>query len=295
MKIFTLLAILSVSLMANAQNWCPPGAVWTYNHYGFDFSGKSVLHYEKDTTISGQPCQMVIEHTTAIFPYQVNFMDTFYLYEQSDTVWAYTDSQFVSVYFFNVAVGDVFSIPTRSWQCDSAIQWRVDSIATVILNGESLRYYSASMLVPDPIVNPQTMEVMERFGSINNHLVPYFLCIFDDGSSYRLRCYEDDQFSQYQIDTFVACDYLYNGVSKVDNNTLVTLYPNPVTNTLSVIVPNTLIAKYQVLDYSGKVVINSPADRGDIHIEVANLPAGIYLVKLEMANGQYAVKRFVKQ
>lgn len=294
MKPLLLSAILFLSLIAQAQNWCPPGATWTYNHYGFDFYGKTDLSYEKDTTINGQAYKMLVEHTTAIYPMPIDWRDTTYTFERNDTVFNIIDGDVYPIYFFNASLSDTLNLRAFG-HCDSTIKWVVDSVAVSNINGQSLRYYRAKLAVPDIEINPQTMEVMERFGSINNFVVPSFQCLLDDGSSYRLRCYADDAFSQYRVDTTVTCDYLYNGINKVELNANLTLYPNPATHQLNISIEGHTITQYQVMDYSGKTVITHATVGNNIGIDVTSLPQGIYLIKLELDNGQYAIRRFIHE
>jgi hypothetical protein len=91
--------------------------------------------------------------------------------------------------------------------------------------------------------------------------------------------------------------------SKLSNVTLSSVYPNPAKIEVSVIISSPSIEKITlvVTDLMGKVVSQSPSInlvQGDNlqQLDIRNLAAGSYLVKVICANGcETAVQRFVKQ
>jgi len=89
---------------------------------------------------------------------------------------------------------------------------------------------------------------------------------------------------------------LGNSVSTHDlNNTIqYSLYPNPCTNMLQVARSDNDAATITITDLSGKVVYTQPSYTGQTGIEVSNLAAGQYFLKIVTAKGT-GIQAFSKQ
>ncbi len=296
MKSTLLLLFLSVSFFLQAQNWCPPGAVWGYSNSGVATNGATTLWYEKDTIVDGRSCGKIVGYSQ----YYTNFVSQerdLFTYAVNDTVFFYYENAFRPVYFFGASVGDTLTYrsPLDMVECDSFFSLVVDSVATLQINGQSLRYYKATHIGPNAPY-PYHMEVVEKFGAINNYLLPFGECSgFIDLFYFDLGCYEDGSFSKYQVNPNITCRDPFTSIYDVELLNTFTLHPNPANTQLSISTEGTAITQYQLLDYSGKQVGQGQAASSTLNIDVAQLPQGIYLLKLELANGQYAVKRFVKE
>lgn len=81
-------------------------------------------------------------------------------------------------------------------------------------------------------------------------------------------------------------------IHEVDNTTISPAYPNPAT--ISVTIPYSIDVATELYIYSidGRVVtkINVPAGNGETSIDVVNLPAGIYIYRLNNISGKFVVK-----
>jgi hypothetical protein len=74
----------------------------------------------------------------------------------------------------------------------------------------------------------------------------------------------------------------------------VTIYPNPVSNELSVLSTNgQAIGKVEVINQNGKVLLTRNGSSIAAPINVKNLPAGIYLVKISFQNGTIENRKVV--
>ena len=65
----TLTTVLVVTgLTLSAQNWCPPGATWTYDSHGFVMLqyGYTTLTYASDTLLGGFTGQVILGQTVGI-------------------------------------------------------------------------------------------------------------------------------------------------------------------------------------------------------------------------------------
>ena len=68
------------------------------------------------------------------------------------------------------------------------------------------------------------------------------------------------------------------------------VYPNPFTNTLRLSHKGTA----QLLDVHGRVVISQPVEAGE-ELKVANLPKGMYLLRLQSVGGKLYVRKVVRE
>lgn len=91
-------------------------------------------------------------------------------------------------------------------------------------------------------------------------------------------------------------DYqLANTIAAVANNNIqgVTVYPNPATSVLNILVPNAMpINNITVTDVTGKKVINQLG--ADKQVNVQGLAAGMYIVQITSGNQKF-VQKFIKQ
>ena len=71
------------------------------------------------------------------------------------------------------------------------------------------------------------------------------------------------------------------------------LYPNPVINSINISAPNTLISGLDVVDIYGKVIISAKTNDRKVSLDVNDLSAGTYFVKVKMSDG-VIVKTFTK-
>jgi hypothetical protein len=291
MKPLLLSLLLSFSFLAQAQNWCPPGAEWAYKTQCPELNGHASLWYEKDTIVGMQPCKKIVGYESylgSINSYVINI----YTFERNDTVFFYDNSSFWPIYFFNASLGDTLLFENQNDPvCDTVLSMLVDSVAIVSVNGENLRYYRAHYIGNNP-PNLETfsMQVMEKYGALDNHLLPLIVC---DGAAdpcyYTLGCYND---SIFNLDSTISCRYFYSKVEDTKLNVEFTLYPNPATNQLNISIEGQAIAKYQILDFTGAMVISNQADNSELSIDVSQLAQGMYLLRVQLSNGQYVVRKF---
>jgi hypothetical protein len=75
-----------------------------------------------------------------------------------------------------------------------------------------------------------------------------------------------------------------------------TLYPNPATSTLHITSEDNVLRQYQITDLQGRKMQSAslPAQAATHEIDIGQLAAGVYLLKVESEKGA-VVKRFVKE
>lgn len=85
---------------------------------------------------------------------------------------------------------------------------------------------------------------------------------------------------------------VYNDVNEVEMN-MFTVYPNPTTEKL-MIESQVVVNQYDIYNVAGAMILSKPVDEKSFEINVSELPAGTYLIKMS-ANGLVQTKRFVKE
>jgi hypothetical protein len=79
----------------------------------------------------------------------------------------------------------------------------------------------------------------------------------------------------------------------LDVNEMTSIFPNPANNYLNVLVINDVKSTYQIYDVTGKNMLNGSLNSDVNQINVSDLPAGFYFIKLISAQKQ-SVNPFVK-
>ena len=99
--------------------------------------------------------------------------------------------------------------------------------------------------------------------------------------------------SPYASSANVTFSEQCTGVAERDPETIA-LYPNPVGEVLSVESSSDNISRVELYDMFGKLVLSLSAEATSMDINVANLPAGLYLLQLTFPNGEQATRKVVK-
>ena len=84
------------------------------------------------------------------------------------------------------------------------------------------------------------------------------------------------------------------GIAPVINNVQVSsLYPNPATNTVKCAYHTDVDAQFGIYNSLGQLMqtVSAPASKSNVEINVAGIPSGIYICKLQATSGLSAVYR----
>ena len=100
---------------------------------------------------------------------------------------------------------------------------------------------------------------------------------------------EDYIYSLFSFDNQASCALGMNPVNKTPND--VTIYPNPATTNLTILSINHRISLITITNPLGQTVYNHTFNATEVQIDVVNLPAGVYFLKI---NGT-EVRKFVKK
>ncbi len=302
MKNFILALFLSFSVSSFAQSWAAPGATWYYDltiyampfpQYGYERIqniGDTIIgtHQYNKLQIFRSWYNPQAQQTTNYTLPQLEFTRA-----DSGVVYYYRDSAEYVLYNFNAQPGETWVLRNEfEWtQCDTA-SVVVDSIATTIINGDTLRVLRTSPVSFNGIsfLYPR---IIEKIGSLAN-LLPYTLCVTDIPQGYNLRCYSDSTGWTYHNPYWTyACDDLL-GMHDVQQQQFFTLYQDMQSQTITLsgsqIQSGSLI---QIYDSRGLLVqqMNSQ-NSGSTVLNVAGLPSGIYYVSVTSGNS-FASKPFI--
>lgn len=79
--------------------------------------------------------------------------------------------------------------------------------------------------------------------------------------------------------------------------TIMVLYPNPVTDELTISLPNRPLdgARLAVVDVHGRTIVEHAQLNGQLQLWMGHLPAGAYFLRLSLASGEVQVERFFRQ
>lgn len=284
-----------------SQNWCPPGAQWTYVYGGYCYGGYSRLNYVKDTIVLSQPCKKITETTitTGCFSTGIDtsYLPSIYTYSQNDTVFFLRDGLFRPYYFYTAKVGDTLTIYNQECNSDTLLHQLVDSTGTVVLNNDSLRFYTTHNInTISNYVYPKKLLVIEKIGAVDNYMIPYFPC-HTDATGYSIRCYQSDVFLSYNFTPKVKCDYIYTETTNLPEYSI-TITPNPAFNMLTINSNNNYkVEKVEIFNISGSLTystINSQTNEL-MKIDVNMLKTGMYFITIQTTDGKSFTKKFIKE
>jgi hypothetical protein len=318
LKFFFLFFCIILSGAAEGQTWCPTGAMWHYGYSAFFEAGYYKINYVGDTTINTIQCK-ILENKHVRFNPSAGTFDTLilnheYTYADSNKVYIYRFNNFYTLYDFSAHVGDTIITPgTNQYSsgCDSIGAVKVDSIGTMNINGENLRYVVVS---PTPTSHwGWNCRIVEKIGplkqppsSSNDYLFPNKLdnCglvgdEFPEGG--KLRCYVDDNFQQYSTGIAQTCEFIPTNIN--ENGRLINhiaMYPNPTHSNLAVefAVSETKTISIEIKNVLGETVysetVKNAVGKQVKSIDVSGFSNGVYF--LQVQNGQQRFsEKFIKQ
>lgn len=94
--------------------------------------------------------------------------------------------------------------------------------------------------------------------------------------------------------SFYSYEYYDSPATSVNEalSNLTNLYPNPASNNLIIVVPNSIVTNYEIVDLNGTNLLSSKYTN---YIDISSLNSGIYFVKATLINQEIVMKKFVKQ
>lgn len=260
--------VLCLQFIVKAQTWCPVGTVWYYGYNGFSSAQYYKIEYDTDTVINSVNCKK-LKKTLYSYYYSSGTFDTVsleneYTYSDLDKVYIFRFNNFYVLYDFSANVGDSWEVAGTNLysasNCDSVGSIKVDSIGTMFINGQNLRYICVS-----PTLNSKwgwAGRIAEKIGPIynyQNNIEPYNylfpnkldycgMSIEDLHEGGFLRCYYDSSFGLYSTGIVPDCEFLATDVKENRANVLeFMIAPNPFYNES--------VIKYSIVDNYDKAEI----------------------------------------
>jgi hypothetical protein len=314
-KLFILFAVT-----AQAQEFAPIGAKWYYEIYnsGLNQSQQVVQMlttqlYEciGEETIDSIVWRKISAPQSPIIP-----LDFLYLREDDRKIWFYNSEsgKTVMLYDLDPELGDVWTYPLNDESASrvpyfvdyevptDSFMLRVDSISIVTFNG-----LPAKRLVLSRAFNDSEYQfipgqfIMEPFGFLESFMIIPGFSIIDLDFPNLLRCYEDDYWGLISLNDSLSCDSAWVKVI-TDIETTITdefkLYPNPGCQQLNIISPFIGSATLIIRNSQGAVLFEKKYNEANILLEaeIADLPAGIYLVDLiNFSEARRSTMRWLKE
>ncbi len=134
-----------------------------------------------------------------------------------------------------------------------------------------------------------TAIIEERFHTSGN---PDLSCIFVDDISYSTTTWTDIDTTSTFVETQAECDTALS-ISSEEFELAITLFPNPVTNLLTIKISNDIqLEKVSLFDIMGKQI---SIEENSTTISLKHLPAGVYFIKLQDVGGTSITKKIIKK
>ena len=282
------IAILT-TITVKAQYWAPTGAKWHYDVMPFICPSPCYISYMTiesigDTVLKGKSCK-VLKKSKVMQCWDEDTLS--YVYSDSGQVFWYnkTIDQFTVLYNFNAKANETWNIYIDT----CFLKVKVDSTINTIINNDTLKtlYISDSRNYFNGIVMEKIGHTTYMFPLTKEYVCYNWPC---DGPQFRpLRCFQDSVFGLYQKFDSTTCDTIYlfpSTVEKKDINSKLSIYPNPAQDYIVIefskdIKINELIkTELFLLDVLGRVVKTSMITGNISKINCADLPKGVYFLKI---------------
>ena len=285
-KLFFISVLIFFFGDVKAQTWAPIGATWTF---GIGNSFDSTVQFNQwisigDTLINGHNCSVIKRFGVKVYNWDV--YDSLFTYEDSNRVYCYnfTTHLFTTFYDFNKNAGDSWT--TKMDSCDLLIH--VDSTSTTTINGHLLNTQYISTIA-NTFVGP----IIEHIGSIHMPMPPYWQScnglVVDDLYYLGLRCYEDSIIGFHSFNIAPYCNYV--SVKDIYKENTLTLFPNPVHETVSINKANIEPNQIRVVDALGRSMsVSITTNNNQTQINTSLLPPGLYIVLLNDGNTVLSAK-----
>lgn len=301
-----LLALLLHTHMLFSQFvWCPPEAEWYYDGKGqagpFTYN---LIRCVGDTVVEGKICQKLLKEwyyglpNSTIIKEELGVSLTYVI---DSTVYIVHETMFDTLYAFTAIPGDTWNLPCyeiyeNNGLCDRDAVVTVLDTLTLLINNNSLKTLVLEYHFGDPFepgINVVIRDtVIERIGTINHYLLPWDMLneYFDVQEGGSFRCYSDNTIGQFK-NTNKACDYVKTVGFKNSVTDLLSVFPNPFTDKLTLIIKNSKDFQLDIINLQGNSTIyRSNVLHENITLNTSEWPAGIYFILAKDRHSAYIQK-----
>ncbi|MFN3874299.1 MAG: T9SS type A sorting domain-containing protein [Flavobacteriales bacterium] len=279
-----LILFLAANSPVVAQQWCPPGAEWSFNYESIDWGtgethdGVLIARYTGDTLLGGQTAQRInqVLHSqlagSGVYSSQPAGM--VYTYASADAVHIWNSGSYDTLLWFGAAPGDTWPVTGLP----AEYRFEVLDTATVSQQGVPLRRLVVRMLLmEDPIGPIDTLRERTGFDLFYLFAPGGFLA---DGSSLWFRCYRDEDIT-YPDPGPPDCGFTMD-IPWINGPSELRVFPNPGGDVLRVNTPAgiSLPVSVHVHDTRGLLLGSWRMPDGGLELDTSSWPAGLYLVRL---------------
>ena len=297
-KVLLISCVLIIGLFAQAQEWFPVGAEWTYQihfpggGYPNECYGVTSIKCVKDTVIEESSASVISGFSGC------NFFDKeqiFYYNPTEDVVYMFINDEFKPYFDFSKNTGESYymyfpNVDNQILELPyDSLEVRIDSIANKIIDGKDFRVqyinsYSKQQyhFFRGPII--------EYIGGVNGFYPESGSC--DHEVFWGLHCYSDEFFSYYTKPIYQekGCDYIPLNIYKQSHK--FTIYPNPA-NDFITLDSDEELAKIEIYNILGKCVLSQENCKNN-RIDINTLQSGVYYIKATLITGQILTHKFIK-
>lgn len=287
--------LLGLGLGSNAQNWCPSGATWIYDSYGFvGLQGYTMYTYGGDTLLGGEIGQVITSYTVGMDLNQQ--IDTLVYPGATITshngalvsVWSDTEQGWDTLYNFAAVPGEIwlppFAQPGLCGGSEFGDAIQVLDTGTVLIDGVPLRYLD----IHNGMYEGRITEVLGwSVGMVIQEGCWVQECYCD------LRCYHDDGLNYVRPGYTEACEAIPTGTQEGGSRSL-EIFPNPGSDQVTVELRGGE-HRIELFDATGRCVLALRTDDLQPSLDTHVLVPGIFLVSVRNGNGERSVARWVKQ
>ena len=286
------LFILFFSVKTNAQNWALPSSKWTQTIFN-PWNGSIYpvdFFVQKDTVVQSVSCTKIVGDT---FNYHPNII---YTYLSGDTAYMFVNGSFKPMLYFGAHVGDILLFYTDSTNGFTGIQYlhgRVDSINTILVNGQNIKQFNVSIIDTIPSqISPRQLVYTEKLGFMYTYPSLFYQLFSSvvDANSYGVCNYGDSTINGFWLYRDSNCRTNV-GIEDVSNDGSLSVYPSPASDYLHI---QTTLGQYHIrlFDLAGREL--SYAMNND-EMDIRNLSSGIYFITVSTFGSQIYTRKFVKE
>lgn len=283
-SVAVLLSLLYTTL--SAQNWCPPGATWTYGLQASWGEGYYELTYVGDTLLGGLIGQNINSRQHFYFNDVDSVIDGQSIYytttrRDTDIVWWWEPTLLTwdTLYWFGAVQGEKWLPPNYVGVCPPNEWIEVVDTGTAIISGVSLRYCD---IMQAGEFDSAYSRITERLGwEWEMNIWPP--CAYLEGPL-GLRCYSDAQISWSDPDWSYGCHSIV-GMDHIGQAGMPIPFPDPGSDHFALDLRNGL-RSIELYDMSGAPVLREQL-MGDVaRVTTTTLAQGMYMYRLRSDDGK---------
>ena len=273
--------------IANAQEWFPIGAKWTYNVIYPDiwpsyYKGIETVYCKGDTVINGINTKILVGGNT-ICNLVISNENYFYYNEEQDILYMYWEDDFKPLIDFSKKEGETYY--SYYWDFEEGLLSphliTVDYVKIIELNGVQLRQ--------------QFFISSDQYGGIRSPITEFlvnFMAFYPENFetcdmelSDGLRCYESSNFNYYAKPEYeiYGCDYNVSINNENFQTEAISVFPNPVRNAVTIQIEEDgvhLPISFVLFDVLGNKITEGQIQHSYFSINISSTHKGIYFLKL---------------